>query len=84
MMDAETKGDRAAQILETEVYQEAIVGAKARIADEWAQAEDPEKRDDLWHKLKAIDAVTTELKIIRDRGIKARNERDKKEKVERA
>jgi hypothetical protein len=76
-VDAETKGDRAAQILETEVYQEAVMGAKQRITMEWAQAEDPALREDLWHKLQAIDGVTTELKIIRDRGIVARQKREK-------
>jgi hypothetical protein len=76
-VDAETKGDRAAQILETEVYQEAILGAKQRITSAWAQADDPTEREDLWHKLQAIDGVTTELKIIRDRGIVARQKREK-------
>lgn len=77
-MDAQTKGERAAQILENEVYQEAVAGAKQRIKDEWAAASDPAKRDTLWHKLQAIEAVNRELEVIRGNGVVER-ERLKKE-----
>ena len=77
ILDAEQKGDRAAQILGSEVYQEAVEGAKQRIKDAWAAKDDAQERDALWHKLQAIEAVNTELRIIRDRGIKARHEREK-------
>ena len=83
MLDVEAKGDRAGQILEAEVYHEAVHGAKQRIKDVWAGTNDPRRREDLWHQLKAIDAVTTELKIIRDNGIMARDKREKGE-VDRA
>lgn len=78
-MDAETKGERAAVILESEVYQDAIEGAKQRIKDTWAGAKAEVEREALWHKHQAIDAVTTELRIIRDRGILERTTRERKE-----
>jgi hypothetical protein len=76
-MDVATKADRAAQVLANEVYQEAVAGAKQRLKDSWAAADDPVQRDALWHELKAIDAVTRELTIIRDNGIVARHRHDK-------
>lgn len=80
MLDALQKGDHAAQILGNEVYVEAVGGAKQRIKDTWAAAKSPAEREALWHQLQAIEAVTTELRIIRDRGIKERHEREKESK----
>jgi hypothetical protein len=68
-MDPVTKGARAKDILENEVYQEAVKGATQSIKDRWAAMADPREREALWHKLQAIEAVSTELRIIRDRGI---------------
>jgi hypothetical protein len=68
-MDPVTKGARAKDILENEVYQEAVKGATQSIKDRWAATADSREREALWHKLQAIEAVSTELRIIRDRGI---------------
>lgn len=76
-MDPETRGERAAQILENEIYQDAVKGATQRIKNAWADTDDPIKRDEFWHQLKAIEAVTRELTIIRDNGIVIRNKREK-------
>lgn len=79
-MNAETKGERARQILENEVYQEAVQGARQRLKDQWSNESSGEARERLWLKLKAIDAVTNELAIIRDRGIVERNKNERKER----
>ena len=80
MLDAEPRGERAAQILANEVYQQAVKAAAERFKDEWGRTEDPERRDSLWHQLKAVEAVTRELTIIRDNGIVARDKREKEER----
>lgn len=79
-MDAETKGERARQILENEVYQDAVLSAKQRIKDEWGSEPGAEARERLWHKLKAIDALTTELTIIQGNGAVERDRRARKER----
>lgn len=78
-MDAETKGERAAEILASDVYQEAVKSAKQRLKDSWGSEVTPGGREALWHKLQAVDAMTRELAIIRDRGIVERTAREKKE-----
>ena len=75
-MDAETKGERAGQILENEVYLEAIEGAKQSIKDEWVRAQGTTEREALWHQYRAIEGVTKQLRIIRDRGILERRQRE--------
>lgn len=80
-MDAETRGERAKVVLENEVYQEAVRDAKQRIKEQWTNEPGAEARERLWHKFKAIDAVTTELAIIRDSGIVERTTRERKEKT---
>jgi hypothetical protein len=75
-VNVETKGERAREILENEVYKEAVNGASQRMKDEWAATADPLKRDALWHKLQAIEAVSMELRIIRDRGIVERHKNE--------
>lgn len=76
-MDVETKADRAAQILDNEIFKEAAERAKQRMKDAWANEEDPQKREALWQQYKASEAVTRELTIIRDNGIVARHRHDK-------
>jgi hypothetical protein len=75
-MNVETKGERAKEILENEVYKEAVNDATQRIKNEWAATADSHKRDALWHKLQAIEAVSMELRIIRDRGIVERHKNE--------
>lgn len=77
MLDPETKGERAAQILDNEVYSEAVKSARHRIQDDWAGQTNAESRERLWHTLQAIEAVTRELAILRDNGIVARKKREK-------
>ena len=81
-MDAETKGERAKQILENEVYQGAVEGAKQGIKDRWSRESNPDERENLWHRLQAIDAVTNELVKIRDRGTVERTTRERKGKTD--
>lgn len=76
MLDVLQKGEHAAQILENEVYKEAVAGAKQRIKDEWAAAKVPSEREALWYQLQAIEAVNRELVIIRDRGIVERHKQE--------
>lgn len=76
-MDAEGRSDRAAQILNDEIFQEAAKNAKEKLKDAWAKAADPLDRESLWHQYKASEAVTRELTIIRDNGIVERNRREK-------
>jgi hypothetical protein len=76
-VDPQTKGERAAQILENEVYQEAVAAAKQRLKDVWAMTGEADERDALWHRHKAIDEVTQALLIIRNNGIMDRKRHEK-------
>jgi hypothetical protein len=76
-MDAQTKGERAADILANEIYQEAVSAAKQHLKDVWAMTAEPGERDALWHRQKAIDEVTQALVIIRNNGIMERHKLDK-------
>jgi predicted NAD-dependent protein-ADP-ribosyltransferase YbiA (DUF1768 family) len=76
-VDPVTKGERASNILDSEVYIEAVEGARGQIKHEWTQAKGQIEREALWHKYQAIDAVTTALRILRDRGIQERKKQEK-------
>jgi hypothetical protein len=83
-MDSETKGERARQILENEVYQEAQRNALQRAKDEWAGSTDPVAREQLWYRVQAINAVTRELEAIKGGGVKLRHDRDTQRKKKEA
>lgn len=76
-MDVEAKGERAEEILKSDVYQDAARGAEQRIKDRWAITASATEREQLWHKLQAIRALDNELVIIRDRGVMERKHREK-------
>lgn len=78
-MDPESRGERAAQILDSEVYREAVSGARQQIKDDWTKAKASAEREALWHEFQAVERVTRALKIIRDRGIIERNKREKEQ-----
>jgi hypothetical protein len=76
-VDADQKGEKAARILDDEVYQEAVQDAVRQITDEWTKASSTTERDALWFEQKAIGRVTKALRIIRDRGIKERKDKER-------
>lgn len=65
---------KAAEILDEEVYKTAIQNAKSRMKDEWATASSPQQREALWHQYQAVEGVSRELRIIRDKGKANRTE----------
>lgn len=65
---------KAAEILSEEVYTDAVKNAKSRMKDEWATASSPQQREALWHQYQAIEGVSRELRIIRDKGKANRQE----------
>lgn len=75
-MDAEQKGDHAAQILESEVYKEAQAGARERLKQAWTNAQSANEREALWHKYQAVEELNRQLVIIRDRGIMERKRKE--------
>ena len=77
MLDAEQKGERAAAILESEVYAEAVELARQKLKDDWTKARAPQERENLWHQFQAIEAVTVALRILRERGIMELNKKNK-------
>lgn len=79
-MDAEAKADRAKDILESDVFQEAVERAKQKLKDQWAMERNADNREALWQQYNASEAVTIELSIIRDNGIVERSNREKKER----
>ncbi len=82
MLDPETKGQRADDILGSDVFAEAVEGAKQRIKNEWASQASAEARERLWHRYQAVDEVVRELRAIRDNGVKLRHDREHRQRQE--
>jgi hypothetical protein len=77
VFDAIAKGDKAAQVLDNEVYLEAVKMARDQIKQDWTVSKNQADREALWHKYQAIEVVTTALRILRDRGIQERKKVEK-------
>lgn len=65
-MDEHTKGERAREILDSEVFLESSENARLRIQEEWTNAKKPETREALWHQYNSLDAIPRELRVMRD------------------
>lgn len=79
-LSAEQKAERARQILDNEVFQEAMERAKTKIMDRWTQATSEKEREGLWHRYHALDAVRVALNAIEGDGQMARHKRERQEK----
>jgi len=72
---SEEKARKAQEILDNPVFKEAVEGALMAAQSAWLVATDPQTRESLWHKAKAVDAVVGELRKLRDAGVVARHQR---------
>ncbi len=79
-MDAETQAERAAEILNSEIFRNAELRARQRLMTQWASEPSAPAREAIWHKLQAIDAMRRELEAIRGDGVKARFDRERANK----
>lgn len=68
MLTPQRAAEEAAKILANDAYKAAVEGAKKRIHNEWTQATGQDQREALWHQFHALEAVTRELRAMRDRG----------------
>ena len=53
--------DDAKAWLETPAFLKAMADLKRRWQDEWVMQEDPRKRDELWARFRALDAIPSQL-----------------------
>ena len=77
-MDPITKGNRARDILESEVFKEAVSNARQTLKDRWTTTTAAAQRESLWHQFQALDAVEHELVLLRDRGTFERHQQEKR------
>lgn len=57
LQDKITKGAQAATLVQTGLFKEAFQHMEREIIREWASANDPIYRDNLWHKLQNLADV---------------------------
>lgn len=67
MLTPQRAAEEAQKILANEAYQQAVENAKQRLKNEWATNPTPVQREALWHQFQALDAVSRELRAMRDR-----------------
>lgn len=79
MSDETTKGHRAKQMLEDDVFIEAETMARAAVLKRWQAEEDKEKREELWMELQGLGATRRALQTLADRGTKKAHDRARQE-----
>jgi hypothetical protein len=67
MLTPQRAAEEAARILNSDAYKKAVEDAKQRKKDEWSRTTDPSQREALWNEFQSLDAVTRELRSMRDR-----------------
>ena len=75
-MSDETKGRRAKEILEDEVFLEAEAMAEATAVKQWKTEMDQSKRDALWHQIQALQATRVALEVLVGRGTIAAHQKE--------
>lgn len=80
LMSPEARGRRAQEILDDEVFREAVQMAEQQIKDEWAREASESRRESLWHQLQGGSPLTRALRTIAGRGDWAAHERKTQEK----
>lgn len=76
-MTDETRGKRAQEILDDEVFIEAEAIAKSRVMAEWEVEKDPAKREHLWTQVSGLRATRTALVVLVSRGTTAAHQAKK-------
>jgi hypothetical protein len=62
------RGQRAAAILDADVFKDALQIAEEAIIMEWRGATQPARREAIHAKLMALDEIVTQLRAIMDTG----------------
>jgi hypothetical protein len=60
----EIKSQRAKQMLGDPLFAEICTSLRDAIFDAWQQAKTTELREELWHRLKAVDMLRSELERV--------------------
>ena len=58
------RGRRVKELLDDEVFTDALEAVKARIRGEWEAAEEPRLREAAWYKMKALPYLVEQLRRI--------------------
>lgn len=69
---AVAQADRARAVIEDPVLQAAFTALEARYIQGWRAAYDAAARDDLWHRIKALEKLQDELAGVLNDGLMAR------------
>ena len=80
-MSIESKGRKAREILESEVYLEAESRARQSLKDLWEHSKTAQDRESLWHQLQAIGATRRALSAIAGDGDVVIHQRQRQEKL---
>ena len=54
----------AKEILDSPVFKRAVENAERNAFDQWKAETSQANRETLWHRIKATEAITTELRVI--------------------
>ena len=77
MIDRQIAAARAKEILEDEVFAEALEMVKTKHFNDWLTCTlGTEAREMLWHRTRGDTELITALRTIRDRGVQQRLQRE--------
>lgn len=68
MSDVILKGQKAKDILESDVFREAVQTAEDAITQEWREGKSPTDRESAHAKLRALTEVVRQLRIMMGQG----------------
>lgn len=79
LMTPEARGRRAQEILDDEVFREALAMADDLITEAWRKETSAANRESLWHQIQGGSPLTRALRTIAGRGTFAAHERQLEE-----
>lgn len=78
-MNPVEKGLRAAEILKSEVFSDAMVEARQSVMEEWSRETDAQRRESLWHIVQGPNPLVVALTKMVNEADYITHEREKKE-----
>jgi hypothetical protein len=68
------KGARAEQLLQSDVFNEAVSGLQGQLMDRWKLATDKDERERIWHCVQIAEQVKAAIITVANNGKLARRE----------
>lgn len=70
------RGHRAAQLLESEAFNDATTTLAEQLMDRWRVSNDPNERERIWLSVNLLDQIKAKLTIVANNGKLAKKELD--------